>query len=146
MIEMVVGVTPLPGIVTDGKLTISGSPNVLGACGAVHANEIVVVSGDPTVAQGVTAADTVEVSGSIEDESGNPVTPLHHQPPVEIPAMNPMDYCGAADYRLHDNGSFVTVSPYDSADATGDARRIRVAMAANLRMTSSMNVRGGGGC
>jgi hypothetical protein len=49
-IRVVVGSTPFPGIVTDGDLQISGNPKVYGACGSVHANEVLVVSGTPTVA------------------------------------------------------------------------------------------------
>ena len=120
VIEMVIGVTPLPGFVTDGSLTINGNPDVLGACGSVHANQIVVVSGNPTVAQGVSASDTVTVSGSIQDANGNPVTPLHHQPPIEIPALDPMDYCGDADYILEADGTFITVAPPSTQDANGN--------------------------
>ena len=78
------------------------------------------MSGDPVVSQGISAADTVQVSGSVEDPGGDPVTPLHHQPPIEIPAMNPMDYCGGADYFLMADGEFITVAPPSSQDADGN--------------------------
>ncbi len=110
-VSAVIGIDPLPGIVSDGNLTINGNPDILGACGSVHANQIVVVSGNPTVSGTVSASDTVEVSGSIRDPNGQPINPLSHQPPIEVPRMDPMDYCGDADYILLDDGTLTSVAP-----------------------------------
>lgn len=120
-IDVVIGTTPLPGMVSDGRLEVSGSPEILGPCGSLHANEIVVVQGTPTVEQGVSASDTVQVSGQIKDPSGGKVQPLHHVPPVEIPQVDPMSYCGDADFTLRSDGTFIVNGPpevvYDASSA-----------------------------
>lgn len=110
-VRVVVGSTPFPGIVTDGTLTISGNPKIYGACGSVHANDDVIVSGTPNVAVGVTASDTVKVSGTIRDSAGVKLKPLSNQPPIEIPSLKSTDFCEDADYILHSNGNFETVGP-----------------------------------
>lgn len=117
-IDVVIGTTPLPGFVTEGNLTINGNPEITGPCGSAHANEIVVVSGNPVVENGVTAADTVQVSGSITDPNNQPVVPLHHQPPIEISDVNISDYCSGADYILQDNGYVLDVGAAMLHDAT----------------------------
>ncbi len=117
-IEVVIGVTPLPGIVTDGILTISGDPEITGPCGSAHANQILVVSGNPVVQNGVTAADTVQVSGSITDPNNQPVEPLHHQPPIVVPDVNTADYCDEADFILQANGFILDVSTTTLHDGT----------------------------
>ena len=119
-VDFVIGSTPLPGIVVDGSLKINGNPNIVGTCGSAHANEIVVVSGNPTIEGTVTASDTVEVSGSINDTQGDPVEPLHHQPPVEVPDVDPWDFCGEADYILQANGFILDVATSVLHDARSD--------------------------
>lgn len=110
-IRMTIGSTPFPGVVTDGTLLVDGNPKVYGACGSIHANQIVVVSGNPNVSVGITASDTVKVSGHVEDSTGNTIKPLSNQPPIEIPHLEPADYCDDADYVLHADGKFETVGP-----------------------------------
>ena len=118
-INVVIGAAQLPAMASDGSLTISGTPSLLGACGGAHANQVVIVNGGPTVSTQITASDTVDVSGTILQEGGGTSTPLSHQPPVEIPDLDPMDYCDTSDFILRANGYFVTVGPpRDSVDAT----------------------------
>ena len=117
-VEAVIGSTPLPALATEGNLIINGNPEILGPCGSAHGNQIVVVSGNPTVSGGVTAADTVDVSGTITDTLGNPVEPLHHQPPIEIPELHYSDYCpGDADFVLRADGMVID----DLGNVVGDA-------------------------
>ena len=114
-LEVMIGVTPLPAMASDGNLTINGNPQVTGPCGGVHANNIVVVSGNPEVSQTVSASNTVEVSGSITDPAGNPVEPLQHQPPVEIPERHYAEFCPSdADFTLKADGTILDASgnPY----------------------------------
>ncbi len=108
-VDVVLGVTPLPGMVTGGSLTIAGNPEIIGDCGAAHANQIVVVSGNPIIENGVTASDTVTGSGSITDPNNQPVVPLSHQPPIEIPDVDIAEFCSGANYVLQDNGMILDV-------------------------------------
>jgi hypothetical protein len=111
-VRVVVGSTPFPGIVTDGTLTISGNPQVYGPCGSIHANDDVIVSGNPNVAGTVSASDTVRVSGSITDSAGKVTKkPLSNQPPIEIPPLKAADYCADADYILEADGDLIEVGP-----------------------------------
>ena len=129
-INVVIGATSLPAMATDGSLTISGTPSILGDCGSVHANEIVVVNGSPTVSEFISASETVDVNGTIYQEGGGTSTPLSNQPPIEIPDLDPMDYCDTSPdptgpqppvpyFILRANGYFVTVGELsrDSVDA-----------------------------
>ena len=118
-INVVIGSAQLPAMATDGNLTISGNPNILGACGGAHANQRLTISGTTTVSTQVSSSDSVAVSGEVNQEGGGSSTPLNHQPPVEIPDIDPMDYCATSDFILRANGYFVTVEPSrDSVDAT----------------------------
>ena len=110
-IDVVIGVRQLPAMASNGSLKINGNPFILGACGGAHANNIVIVSGTPTVQTQISASDSVEVSGTINQAGGGQSTPLNHQPPVDIPHMDAMDYCDTADFILRANGDFVTVGP-----------------------------------
>ena len=120
VVEVVIGVTPLPGMVTGGSLTINGNPEITGPCGSAHANEILVVSGNPVVENGISAADTVEISGSITDPSNQPVVPLHHQPPIQVPPVNTADYCTSADFVLQSDGFILDKSTMTLHDASGN--------------------------
>jgi hypothetical protein len=114
----------LTAVVIDGPFTISGNPNVLGTCGGVYANSILVVSGTLTVADSVQSADEVTVSGSIEDPDGDPVTPLEDQPPVAVPDYNnpTATHCGTADYVLQADGWVKQNSTGLLFDATSSAK------------------------
>lgn len=106
-----------PAIATNGTLYLPGNPEVLGPCGGVHANRVVSVSGHPVVSAGVTASDTVIVSGTIYDPYGNVVQP-EYAPPVELPYYDPLDYCQDADYRLKNN-KLIVVGPPQSEYTLG---------------------------
>lgn len=93
-------------IAVGGDFTISGSPTLQGACAEIHVNGSLNVSGDVTTNGGLTASGTVTVTGSIVDSDGNPVVPLPNMDPVEVPQLDPTDYCGEADYVL--SGGLVT--------------------------------------
>ena len=118
-VDIVIGAASFPAIATDGDLYLNGNPDILGACGGAHANNVVIVSGTPTVQTEVSAADSVEVSGDIVDPDDNSVPPVNNAPAIVIPDLDPLDYCDVADFILYANGYFVTVEPSrDSVDAT----------------------------
>lgn len=116
-IDVVIGITSLPGFFTNGNLSISGNPSIVGECGSVHANAILVVEGNPTVEGTVSAADTVDQSGNLQDPDGNPIEPLHHQPPIEAPPLNPADFCTDADFLLRADGFYVDLGTGVATDA-----------------------------
>lgn len=110
VVRAVIGSKSLPAFVAEGDLEISGDPRAVGQCGTIHGNRTVVVSGNPVVSEDVSASDSVLVGGSVSDEGGSPVEPLHHQPPVEIPELGYDDYCGEADYVLQADGDLRRIS------------------------------------
>jgi hypothetical protein len=107
-VEGIVSLTLLPGVVTDGALQISGNPEILGACGGVHANAIVVLNGDPIVSTQVSATGIVE--GDAELPNGQPAPTLSNQPPLDVPVLNPLDHCGPADFILQSDGFILEVA------------------------------------
>lgn len=109
-VGMALGALAYPALVTGGDLVLVGSPDVLGPCAGIHVNGTLQVSGNPTVDGEVTVSGTTSGAGTIHDALGNPVVPEYGMPPVEIPEHNPLDYCAAANYVLHD-GWVVTVGP-----------------------------------
>ena len=111
-----VGSSGPPSLVFQVDLLITGNPN-LTTCAGVHSNGSLQISGTLTVAGGVSAVGSVAVAGNLVDENGDPVTPESGAPAVEIPKLDPMSYCGEADYWLRDGWVVPTASPADSADA-----------------------------
>jgi hypothetical protein len=95
-VSAIVGAVPMPGIAADGNLAFAGGGGVTvgGACGGVHANgNLSAAGGGPTVTGSATATGTVT----------GPFGPAPKIPGVDevvIPDLNPMSYCGDADYRL----------------------------------------------
>ncbi len=122
-VRVVVGSTPLPGIVTDGTLQISGNPQVYGACGSVHANDDVIISGNPNIAGTVSASDTVK--GTYADSSGKVTKKkgLSNQPPIEIPSLTAADFCNKADFILEADGKFYEVGPPKKLVSANDAEK-----------------------
>jgi hypothetical protein len=115
-LSAVVGNSMFPGVVTEGNLTINGNPEIIGKCGGAHANQVAIVSGNPTVSDGsnISATSYVQLSGEVENESGETVTPLQFQPPLEIPEVFPADYCGTAEFTLNSNGTLFQKSTGES--------------------------------
>jgi hypothetical protein len=112
-VHAVVGGLPLPGVSSDGDMIIAGSPRVTGPCGSVHANDDAFISGNPIVSGRITASDSSQGSGTVWDESGNALPRLANQPKLEIPDLDPADYCGRADYVLRSDGMVVKKGPPD---------------------------------
>ena len=107
---------PPQAFAVNDNLGINGSPTFKGACPGVHANGALDVWGTLTVWDGdVSAVDDVGVpGGSIIDSVGNPVTPQSQADSVQVPQLDPTDYCGEADYFLR-NGWVVDVAAADSS-------------------------------
>jgi len=96
-INVIVGNFTLPAIVVDGDLEISGKPVVSGACGGIHANGNIYGGGVATSSTQVTATGSVTVSVT--------GTKLANQPKIEVPDLNPADFCGSASYVYIGSGS-----------------------------------------
>lgn len=95
-INVVVANFSLPGLAVDGDLEISGKLAMTGACGGMHANGDIFGGGEPTVTTIATATGTVAVN----------VTPkLSGAPYLDIPDLNPADFCGSAAYVYIQGGS-----------------------------------------
>lgn len=122
-LDVIIALVTLPSVAVDGSVTINGNPDLIGVCGGAHANQVVLVSGNLEVTGRITATNTVVIQGgTIVDTLNNPVVPLHHQPPQEIPALDPTDYCSSADYILQANGWIRRVADGRLFDATGSGQ------------------------
>jgi hypothetical protein len=104
LIDVAIGSVPFPAMATEGDLQISGNPELVGRCGGAHANHIMIVSGTPIVSGNMSASDTVQLSGHIRDTLNRSVTPLSHAPPIDIPDLDPLEYCATADFVLQADG------------------------------------------
>jgi hypothetical protein len=96
-INVIVGNFALPAIAVDGTLEISSKPTVSGPCGGVHANGDVHGGGEATVSMTASATGSVTV-----DVKG---TTASNVPVLEIPDLNPADFCGSASYVYIGSGS-----------------------------------------
>ena len=104
-VAAIVGSVPQPGFAADGNAGFAGGPQILGPCGGAHANgNISSTGGGPTVNTQVSATGTVTGSWNAPDGTNAPRAP--NSAPVDIPDLNPADFCtGAqADYRLLPGG------------------------------------------
>ena len=100
-VSAIVGSVPQPGFAADGNAAFAGGPDILGPCGGAHANgNISSTGGGPTVGTQVSATGTVNGSWNLPDGTNAPRAP--NAAPIEIPDLNPADYCigSAADFRL----------------------------------------------
>ncbi len=82
------------------ELNIGASPSVLGACGGIYAGGDITNLGNMTIEQGVATSGVVTGNGDFEDPDGNPVTPEEGVALEEVPLLDPLDYCGEADFIL----------------------------------------------
>ena len=109
----------IPGnaLTSGGNITITGTANIVGQCGNVHANGPVFGLGsNVTVSGGVSGSGIV--TGTPEDTLGNPVTPQTFQPQQEIPDLDPLMHCQTTNYWLRGN-YLVRVATNDSLLITG---------------------------
>jgi hypothetical protein len=104
-VHAVIGGLPLPGVASDGDMSVSGSARITGPCGGVHANDDLILGSTPTISGTVSASD--QVTGTARDTTGALNPPLAGQPKMEIPDLNPEDYCGRADFVLRADGMVV---------------------------------------
>jgi hypothetical protein len=99
-VSAIIGSVPMPGFAADGNAAFAGGPDILGPCGGAHANgDISSTGGGPTVGTQVSATGTV--TGNWDLPNGTPAPRAPNSAPIDIPDLNPVDYCGAdADIRL----------------------------------------------
>jgi hypothetical protein len=99
-VTAIVGAVPQPGFAADGNAVFGTGPDILGPCGGAHANgNISSTGGGPIVNTQVSATGTVTGNWSLPDGTNAPRAP--NAAPIDIPDLNPADYCGAdADFRL----------------------------------------------
>lgn len=126
-LEVVLGVDVLPAIAANGSLTMSNNAKALGYCGAVHANDDLVLSGTGTVvASSVTASD--QVTGTTKDSLGVLKTPIGNRPPISIPTMTYAQFCGTPGTNATTN--FTDVELWLGAD--GKVYRKGIALGSSI--------------
>ena len=76
----------------------SGNPHILGACGSVHSNKDLNISGDIYIDVGVTATGNIEGEDKVHGATQEGVAQ------EQIPTINPADFKSYADYQLRSNG------------------------------------------
>ena len=116
-VDLVYGSDPTPpAVVVNGDLAIGGSVQLLGSCGGVYTNGVAEVS-NLVVEYNVVSADSVVVSGSIEDPDGNEVTPLMNQATITVPTYDVWNTCPGADYILDADGWITVVATGEEVHA-----------------------------
>ena len=106
-VHAVIGGLPLPGVASDGDMLLPGSARITGPCGGIHANDDVNVGGSPIINGRISASDLQEGSGTVRDTTGALNPRLSGQPKLDIPDLDPMDYCSRADFILRSDGMVV---------------------------------------
>jgi Tfp pilus assembly protein PilX/cytoskeletal protein CcmA (bactofilin family) len=99
-LEATVGPLILPAVVTNGNLTISGSPSISGANGSVHSNNDLIISGSPNISENCTSSGTYS-------ESGNPTCGGYEgggRQAITVPPVRASDYLAQVDFILHSDG------------------------------------------
>lgn len=118
VIDVVFGATPMPAVAVDSALIISGNPSVVGACGGVHANQHLTLSGTTTSSGSITASGSVLGSGGVVSTTGSTITPQANQERIEIPTMSPGEFCVNADYDMRADGNVYVRGTGALIDAT----------------------------
>jgi hypothetical protein len=99
-------------------LGIGASPSLLGECGGIYAGGDLDNNGKMVISDGVATAGAVIGNGTFEDPDGNPVTASEGVAPQEVPVLDPLDYCGEADYILR-GGWHIDAATMDSVSMKG---------------------------
>ena len=105
-VEATLTTMPLPAIVSNGPLKISGSPSVSGAQGSVHTNQDLEINGNPTVTGNATATGTYTTTGTpnIGGQAGGGYGN------ISVPSVRAIDHLGKADFILNSDGPMTTVA------------------------------------
>jgi hypothetical protein len=110
---------PSTAFTIGGNIRANSEMNIEGACGGMHVNGWLDQNGTVVVDGDLSLTDSLIGNGAIEDTLGNPVIVTEGADSVELPQLDPMDYCGEADYILR-GGYVITVgSPLDSTELLG---------------------------
>ena len=106
-IDVIFGAQPMPAMAVDGSISMAGTPDVIGACGGVHANSnLTIASGSSVTSTGtISATGTVTNGGTVTNPSGTMLSPLAGQESIEIPSMSSAEFCPRADYDLRADGT-----------------------------------------
>jgi len=99
---------PLPALAIDGSLRIAGDPQILGTAGMLHVNGNLDIPGDPCLDGFASATGSVTIAGSVTTGScpgGSGSDTRSGDPSMTIPAVDPADFRGSADYVLKANGN-----------------------------------------
>ncbi len=115
-VKAMVEAPPFPAVVVNGDLMLNANASIQGACAGVHANGYLQV-GSNVVVNGPITADTVEhwytdPADVAKIESG--------ADPINVPKMNPLDYCSDADYILRNGWKINMTATPDSTQLGGN--------------------------
>ncbi len=99
-LEVILGLVAMPAVVTNGNLTISGNPDIVGSAGGVHSNGDLSISGNPDIAQDATGSGTYSASGS-PDVGG---VAGGGAPFITVPPVRAIDHFAQADFVLTSTG------------------------------------------
>jgi hypothetical protein len=106
-VHAVIGGLPLPGVASDGDMRIPSNPQITGPCGGIHANDDLEISSSPIINGRVSASDSAQGTGTVRDTTGAINPRLANQPKLEVPDLDPADYCSRADFVLRADGMLV---------------------------------------
>ena len=124
-VEAIIGVTAAPALLVEGKLRISGNPNIMGSGGAAHTNNLLDIDGRPCAEQyissatGIVDGDKVGTGAGCKENDARPA-----QERIALPNYDPNAAANAslrsnADYVLGDDGKIYNKSGAQIADASG---------------------------
>lgn len=108
-VELTLAAQPLPAIVVNGHLRLSGNPTVTGPAGAVHANGTLELSGNPCTHEYYSSSGQVLPLSGGNAQGGAACTTAArdirpYEPPINIPVLRPVDYASLATYHLTATG------------------------------------------
>jgi hypothetical protein len=92
---------PNNALLTNGSMEISGDPKIQGLKGSVHANDDLLINGNPAIEDNATAGDQVTITGGSATVGG---TTASGQPKIEIPPIKPSDFFDDRDYYFRSDG------------------------------------------
>ena len=104
------GLTPLPAVLINGKANISGSVRVAGNNGILHANDTLLVNGNPCADQYFSTSSNIVNPNKTKGSGCNGAGVIRtNQPVIEAPVYNiRSDFYGKTDYILDKTGKVLT--------------------------------------
>ncbi len=118
-IKVMVESLPYPAVTVNGNVLLTANVQVQGPCAGVHANGTVQASSGVVVQGPISASDSVIHWWTPAEEPAHATEITSGARPLEVPKLDPLDFCDDADYILRNGWQINMTATPDSFELGG---------------------------